>query len=142
MAPHSQPSANQQSLLTQVQAEFFSGPIPPPSYLARYNDVVPNGADRIISMAERQGAHRESLETMVVKGNVANQRLGSIFAFIICVLAISGGFWLINTGKSAAGLASILTPLAGVIAVFFYSKKEQKAERIEKSNVLTKHRNK
>lgn len=93
-------------------------------------------------MAERQGAHRESLETMVVKGNVANQRLGSIFAFIICVLAISGGFWLINTGKSAAGLASILTPLAGVIAVFFYSKKEQKAERIEKSNVLTKHRNK
>lgn len=141
MISQPQPRPTQSPSLTQVQAEFFSGPIPPPTYLARYNDVVPNGADRIISMAERQSTHRESLETMVVKGNVANQRLGSIFAFIICVLAISGGFWLINSGKSAAGLASILTPLAGVIAVFFYSKKEQKAERIEKSNALAKRRN-
>lgn len=141
MIPQPQPRPAQASSLTQVQAEFFSGPIPPPSYLARYNDVVPNGADRIISMAERQSVHRESLETTVVNGNVANQRLGSIFAFIICVLAISGGFWLINTGKSAEGLTSILTPLAGVIAVFFYSKKEQKDERIEKSDALAKRRN-
>lgn len=142
MVPQPHPREPQQSSLTQIQAEFFAGPIPPPSYLARYNDIVPNGADRIISMAERQSSHRESLEAMVVKGNVQNQRLGSIFAFIICVLAISGGFWLIDSGKSAAGLAAILAPLAGVIAVFFYSKKEQRVERTKKSNTLAKRRNK
>lgn len=93
-------------------------------------------------MAERQSAHRESIEAMIVKGNLKNQWYGSIFAFIICLLTISGGLWLIHGGKSAAGLAAILTPLAGVIAVFFYAKREQKTERIEKSGALAKRRNK
>jgi hypothetical protein len=57
------PNSPQPGTITRVQASYFAGPLPPPEVLARYNDVVPNGADRILSMAERQGAHRESLET-------------------------------------------------------------------------------
>lgn len=32
---------------------FHSGPLPPPSDLAQYNDIISNGADRIMAMAEK-----------------------------------------------------------------------------------------
>jgi uncharacterized membrane protein len=40
--------------------------------LVQYNEAVPDAADRIIAMAERQSAHREQLETAVVNANVAS----------------------------------------------------------------------
>lgn len=66
--------------LMRVEATF-SGPLPPPSLLARYSEIIPNGAERIMAMAERQSEHREKLEARVVNGNVASQTRGSWFSF-------------------------------------------------------------
>lgn len=128
------------SSITQVQTEFFSGPIPPPSYLARYNDVVPNGADRILSMAERQSAHRESLETKVVDGNLQSQRQGQTRAFILALIVILCGTYLMATGKSAWGFAAIVSSLTALVSVFAIGKREQSKERLEKSNALAERR--
>ena len=48
----------------------FSGPLPPPETLIRYNDAVPDGAERIIALAERQAAHRMALESRVVDADI------------------------------------------------------------------------
>jgi hypothetical protein len=37
---------------------FFSGPLPPTEMLQEYNRLIPNGAERIMTMAESQSAHR------------------------------------------------------------------------------------
>jgi uncharacterized membrane protein len=89
-----------------------------------------------MAMAERQSAHREALESMVVAGNVASQKQGSIFAFIICLVAVIGGFALIATGKDAYGLASIITSLAALAGVFVYAKRQQRKEREQKAGAL------
>jgi uncharacterized membrane protein len=115
----------------------FSGPLPHASLLAKYNEVIPHGAERIMAMAERQSAHRESLEAKVVAGNIASQKRGSIFAFIICLVAIIGGFALIATGKSASGLATII---ASLTALFVYGKYQQRKERQAKSEALDTRR--
>lgn len=118
------------------QAVSFSGPLPHPALLAKYNEVIPNGAERIMAMAERQSIHRESLEAQIVAENVASQKRGSIFAFIICLVALVGGFWLIATGKSADGLAAIISSLTALAGVFVYGKYQQSKERKEKSQAL------
>ena len=141
MIPQPQPRPNQSSSLTQVQAEFFSGPIPPPSYLARYNDVVPNGADRIISMAERQSSHRESMERDVVDGNLRSQSRGQTQAFILALVVILGGIYIMATGKSGWGFAAIITSLTSLVSIFAIGKRQQKNERIEKSTALANRRN-
>ena len=41
--------------ITQVQQ--WSGPLPDPNSLARYNEVLPNAAERIMSMAEKEMEH-------------------------------------------------------------------------------------
>jgi uncharacterized membrane protein len=89
-----------------------------------------------MAMAERQSAHRESLEAKVVAGNIANQARGSIFAFIICLVALIGGFTLIATGKSASGLAAIISSLGALAGVFIYGKYQQRKERQAKSEAL------
>lgn len=125
-----------------MRAEFrsFSGPLPPPEVLARYSEVVPNGAERILAMAERQSAHRESLEAQVVGSNISSQRMGSAYAFIISIVAVAGGIWLIHDGKSVSGLTTILSDLVALAGVFVYSRRKQAAERVDKSNTLQERR--
>jgi uncharacterized membrane protein len=40
--------------ILRIAATRFSGPLPPPEALAKYNDILPGAADRIITMAEHQ----------------------------------------------------------------------------------------
>jgi hypothetical protein len=48
--------------------------------LIRYNQAHPDAAHRIITMAEKEGAHRQKLET-----------LGLFFGFVIVVTVIGAG---------------------------------------------------
>jgi uncharacterized membrane protein len=102
--------------------------------------VIPNGAERIMAMAERQSDHRESLEAQAVAGNLASQARGSNYVFIICIIALVGGFALILTGKSADGLVAIISSLAALAGVFIFGKLQQKRERVEKSDALAQRK--
>jgi len=43
----------QSMMMKAAQAYSFSGPLPPPEILEKYNQVVPGLAERIITMAEQ-----------------------------------------------------------------------------------------
>ena len=128
------------SISTVTQSVSFSGPLPPPGLLAQYNDVIPNVAERLMVMAEKQSAHRESLEAKVVAGNVASQARGSHYAFIICLVTIIGGFVLIGMGKNIYGISAVIGSLATLAAVFVVAKRDQRKERVEKSTALAERR--
>ncbi len=93
-----------------------------------------------MAMAEKQSAHRESLEAQVVAGNVASQTRSSWFTFLLALVSILCGFLLIHEGKSGEGLAAIITSVGGLVSVFFYSKREQRKERTEKAAALQSRR--
>lgn len=138
--PQLGPNEPPRAITAVHQSISFSGPLPPPDLLDRYNQVIPNGADRIMAMAERQSAHRESLEAQVVAGNIKSQARGTLYAFIICLITILGGFGLIYLGRNVGGLVAILSSLAGLAGVFIYGKYQQRKEREEKSAALAERR--
>lgn len=100
--------------------------------LARYNDVAPNGADRVIAMAETQVQHRQSLEHAVITGNLENEKRGQIFAFLLGLVAIVGGIGLIAFNKETQGLVSIITAFTALAGVFVYGRMQQAKERERK----------
>jgi uncharacterized membrane protein len=126
-----------QSSELRIQAATFSGPLPPPDALERYNQILPGAAERIIAMAETQHNHRLGLEKHVVHSNVEAQRLGTVLGFIVAMTVVIGGMYLVHEGKSGEGLAAILTALASLVGVFLYSKHEQQKELGKKTDALT-----
>src|ERR1700680_2944887 len=118
--------------LVQATMQTFSGPLPPPSMLAQYNTVVTNGAERIMSMAEKQQAHRLDIEHRVVHGNSFDQRLGLILGFIVMMSVVATGVWCIYIGKDTAGLTALITSVGGPVVAFIYGRKKQSDERKDK----------
>jgi uncharacterized membrane protein len=124
--------------ILRIAATRFSGPLPPPEALAKYNDILPGAADRIITMAEHQQVHRHQIEKMVIGSNATTQKVGVAAAFIIAMTAICGGIWLTSKGMSGSGLTTIIGALAALVGVFVYGKSEQKKQLQDQSDALTK----
>jgi uncharacterized membrane protein len=131
----------QQSGTFQITASgvHYAGPLPHPDILVKYNDAYPGAADRIIAMAEKQATHRQELEKTVVATNCYNSKRGPIYGFIICMTAIGGGVYLIQLGKGAAGLTSIITALGSLAFVFVFGRTKQQQELKLKSEATIKH---
>jgi len=120
----------------QAMMRSFSGPLPSPEALERYNQILPGAAERIITMAESQHHHRQGLEAHVIHSNVSAQKLGTVLGFIVAMTVVIGGMYLVHEGKSGEGLAAILTALASLVGVFLYSKHEQQKELAKKTEAL------
>lgn len=132
--------SEKEARLIRVAAQIsrtFSGPLPPPEILQRYNEIVPGAADRIIKMAESQHHHRQALEKSVVDSNVFSQKIGLGLGFIIAMTAIGGGIWLSAIGRSGSGLIAIIGALAALVGVFVYGKVQQSKELTDKANALS-----
>src|SRR5690242_17849317 len=52
--------------VTQTMVMHHQGPLPDPEALARYGEIIPDGANRIMKMAEEQAKHRIQLESSVI----------------------------------------------------------------------------
>lgn len=118
-----------------VSASSFSGPLPPPDVLAAYERVLPGSADRIIRMAEDQGSHRRGLERQELAANIRTQSQGQWLAFVIALLVSAGGIYLLATGNGVSGLVALLTPLAGLVALFLVSR-SRRADKEASSEAL------
>ena len=113
-----------------VEASYsFMGPIPPPGILAGYNNVIPNGADRVIKMAEKEQAHRHNIETTIVGKESFEKRVGLVFAFILAlsVLGVSS-YLLVFTEKSGYGLTVFIIELGGLVWAFLGAKEKRQRD--------------
>ncbi len=93
----------------------------------------PGSAERILTMAERQSAHRIQLEADVVHSNISKEKTGMVLAFAISMTSIIGGVVVIVTGKSTEGITAIIGTLVGLVGVFIYGRHAQAKERKEKN---------
>jgi Predicted membrane protein len=69
-----------------VSHEQWSGPLPPPEALARFNDIVPNGAERVFKMAEDEQAHRIASENTGLIASIAEAKRGQLLGASISIV--------------------------------------------------------
>lgn len=118
ISKESEPELTNSEQVKRVIAEViseFSGPIPPPNIIAGYEEVVPGAADRIIQMAEKQAAHRQSIEQMAAKIEARDSLLGILFAFILGIGSIVACIVVVLTVRENAG--AIAGSLLGVTGI-------------------------
>ena len=81
-----------------------SGPLPAPADFSRYEDALPGAAERILAMAERQSAHRQTIEIKVISSDARNSTMGTIFAFFLGAIGLSVAGFVIQSGHDWAGV--------------------------------------
>lgn len=116
-----QPRAVEPDTAERIVAGQWSGPLPPPAALEQFERSAPGAADRILGMAEREEDHRHSQEQAMLRSDAQARSRGQWMAFVVAIVIIVGGIWLISEGKQWEGLVAVLTPLATLIGVFIYS---------------------
>lgn len=84
--------------------------------LADYNDVLPGLANRIVTMAESDQTHAQSMD----RRDSLLRFTGQFSALAIALAGLVIGAILISGGHSVAGLATLLTALAPIVGAFLY----------------------
>ena len=125
------------------RTESFVGPIPHPDLLDRYNQMIPDGANRILRMAENQSAHRQYIEKGAVIGGIILSYFGVLCAACIALGALYFGSKLIENGHVISGSILGGGGLTGLVAAFIYgtrSRREERERRDQKNIELTRQR--
>jgi len=122
---HNQDSNADKSVALVQTSEYFSGPLPHPTILEKYETIHPGLADRIMKMAESQSDHRKDLEKKVILHDRAKSWAGIVFGFIIVIVAFSIGGYLLMHDKPIGGLFMGLAPLGTIVGVFIYQNKKK-----------------
>ena len=118
----SKSSKQQQVSITQQQ--FYSGPVPDPEALAKYEQIQPGFAERLLSMAEKEQNERIATQNNIINTEkelnhkeLANVKRGQTFALIavLSVVFLCGYVFYLGNAKEARDIGVIvIVALAGV----------------------------
>ena len=115
--------------ISAIVAEQYTGPLPHPNHLKQFEAVQSGAADRIIRMAEQQLAHRQEVESRLVRSSLKLEAKGQWFAFGITLAIVSGGFYVISQGYSTEGLVPMIGAIAALAGIFIYGKRKSQKDR-------------
>jgi len=122
----------------QMIGHFFQGPLPPPAVIEAYGKHIPDGANRVMLMAEQQAKHRQQMERDTLEDqkncNVSRMCLnkrGQWFGFLFSTLGILLGGALAFTGHDGAGSILIGTAVVPLGIVFVTGRINRRNELIE-----------
>lgn len=117
------------SYSVSIQHEtHHSGPLPAPETLSQYNDIIPNGAERIMMMAESQSEHRKSLEKTVIASQTKQSERGQLIAGILALILIGAGIAAFSTGHDGVAGTIFGVTVIGLVTVFVIGKSDQQKD--------------
>jgi len=132
---------SKRQVLAQVKIEehrisMRASPLPDPAELAVYNQVIPNGADRIMKMAEDQAGHRISLEKTVVTSQQNQAFFGQLFGLIIGLSGLGLATYAAISGQPWFGSIIGGATLVSLVSVFLSTRHTQKRELSQKQQQM------
>ena len=122
--PGDRPPPNQVATLEQ-KVEQYAGPLPHPSTLKAFDEVIPGSAARIIDNWEKEIEHRRDLEKQdsetrreVIKKQVGIQGRGQIFGLIVALVGMGITGFAIHEGHPVAATILGSFDLVALVTVF------------------------
>jgi uncharacterized membrane protein len=118
-----QPTAPKHETASHVVAANWSGPLPPPAALAQFNEIIPNGAERIMSMVEQEQSHRIAMDRAALRAEVWDTLGGKVLGAVMTLAAVAGAVYTAFIGAHwAVSLAIVGVPITALIGKFIKSR--------------------
>jgi uncharacterized membrane protein len=97
---------------------FHSGPLPDPRTLRAYSKLIPNGAERIMSLVEGEARHRHSQEARLIACQTRRITRGQWMAFVLTLLLGAAGLYLGIAGHDWLAAGLFTTTIGAVVTIF------------------------
>lgn len=130
-------TADQRRMIA-LSMEQFSGPMPHPGQLAKYEEICPGAADRMLRMAEAEAEHRRSCEARVVEAQIADNdrwhdesKRGQICALAIVIVAIVAGSAVAYSGHPVAGSVISGSSVTAIVGIFIAGRRRSEEKKPE-----------
>jgi len=114
----------------QEESRLWAGPLPPPEVLEHYNRIIPDGADRILKMAEMQSLHRQAMEKTGLDANIKLANRGQLFAMLLSLTGIISALVCVKLGQPAIAALLAGTTIVILVRLFLKDKSEEQKEPI------------
>lgn len=101
-----------------MQESYHSGPLPSAREVGRYGEVIPNGGERIMRMAEREQELDHEMARRAMFANTSFVYLGMSLAFLLSLAFIGAGVYCAIIDKEVAAIAMVGAGAAGIIGSF------------------------
>ena len=119
-APAQRPSpSNPPAGHVTATMQQWQGPLPPPGALAQFNQIIPNGAERIMAMVEQEQQHRIAHENTELKATVSDFRRGHWLGGVLSLAAIAAAAYTAHIGAHPmVSIAFVSLPIMAAIRGF------------------------
>jgi len=119
-----QQEQEQESVATfRSRSEIYSGPLPHPEILNRYDEIIPGAAERILKMAENEQGHRLTMDKESTTNAIVMGYLGITFAFFAVIMLVCLVYYALSKGFDTAAATISVGAIASVASVFIFFKK-------------------
>lgn len=120
------PQGQRQEVISRIvsvlKSERFSGPLPHPSHMREYEEILPGSAERILSMAETEQNHNAGMEKTIVDAQIGDMKRGKWMGLGALLLLIGLAFYAgMNENNILAGIL-LGTGVLGVVSNLVASK--------------------
>jgi len=117
------PPPSEQPSNGKVVSANWSGPLPPPGALQQFDTIIPNGAERIMGMVEREQLHRMELDKATVRAEILDTIGGKVLGAVMTLAAVAGAVYTASIGAHwAVSVAIVGVPITALIGRFIKSK--------------------
>ena len=123
-------SAESSGEVTHISAgTTFSGPLPPPPWLAEYERIHPGTASRLLDHAEAEARHRRSLAELRLKVDSRYGTRGQWMAFGLSLISLGSAGWLAAVAGPWAATPFALAALTPIVAAFLRQRGRSEASQ-------------
>lgn len=123
--------------IVRHQMYQHSGPLPDPASLDRYNQIVPDAAERIIKMAELNADHLRKMEMLAINAEIEDNRArhreaetGQYAGILSVFVAFATAAYALYLGHTGVAGTICSVTVGGLVAVFVTGRKSH-AEKTE-----------
>lgn len=116
------PQNNGGKIITHQQQEHYSGPIPKPLDLQKYEEIKAGFAERILTMAENESKHKQNIDHRIINSERIFNILGQLAATFMGLSVIALMWYAFSEGY-ADQVKWIGIGIASIVGLFIYKRK-------------------
>lgn len=123
--------------VVEERSAFWAGPLPEPSTLRAYDEIVPGAAERIIRVHESQTVRVADREDRIISAEIELSRNGQGWAGFLALVCLAAAIVFIARGNNTGGGIMLGMPVLLLIGSFLPSRRSGGGRRSEPSGLET-----